>query len=266
MVMVLVAPLLPRVTDAGWNDAVAPGGRPVADRVTALVKEPLEGCTAMVYWAAPPRVTVCGVVGELVVKSATAGAAPVPLTVTACGEPLALSATLIDALKLAAEAGVKVTLMVQVAPAARVAEQLEVSAKSAVFAPVRVTPDIDKVAVPGFDRVNVWTALVTPTVVLGKESVDGVKTACGVGAGVPVPVRVEACGEPVALSVTVIAAVKLAADTGVKVTLMVQVELAASDEVQVVDAVLAKSAGLAPVTVMLEIDKEALPGFDSVKV
>jgi hypothetical protein len=175
-----------------------------------------------------------------------------------------LSATLTDALKLAAEAGVKVTLIVQVALAASDVEQLEVSAKSDVFAPVTVTPDIDKVAVPGFDRVNVWAALVAPTVVLGKDRVEGVRTACGVGAGVPVPERDAVCGEPVALSVTVIAAVKLAAEAGAKATEIAQVDPAASDAEQVV--VLAKSAALAPVTVMLEMDKEALPGFDSVKV
>jgi hypothetical protein len=47
--MVLVAPALPGVTLAGWNEAVAPGGRPVAESVTTPVKEPLDGCTAIAY-------------------------------------------------------------------------------------------------------------------------------------------------------------------------------------------------------------------------
>ena len=43
---------------------------------------------------------------------------PVPVSVAVCGEPVALSATLSEALKLVAEAGVKLTEMLQLVPAA----------------------------------------------------------------------------------------------------------------------------------------------------
>ena len=56
-------------------------------------------------------------------ESDTAGAdeavVPVPVNATVCGEPVALSATETVAEKLAAEAGVNVTEMEQLAPAAR---------------------------------------------------------------------------------------------------------------------------------------------------
>jgi len=57
-------------------------------------------------------------------------------------------------------------------------------------------------------------AEVVPAVVLGKAS-DGVSEAAG---AVPVPVRDDVCGEPVALSATESVAEKLVAETGVKVT------------------------------------------------
>jgi hypothetical protein len=55
---------------------------------------------------------------------------------------------------------------------------------------------------------------VVPAVVLGKDS-DAVNEATG---AVPVPVRDEVCGEPVALSATESVAEKLVAEAGVNVT------------------------------------------------
>ena len=52
------------------------------------------------------------------------GAVPVPLRATVCGEPVALSANDSVAEKLATEAGVKVTEIVQVEAAARVLPQV----------------------------------------------------------------------------------------------------------------------------------------------
>ena len=49
---------------------------------------------------------------------------PVPVMTADCGEPAALSATEIAAVRAAAEAGVKVTVMVQAAPAASEVPQL----------------------------------------------------------------------------------------------------------------------------------------------
>jgi len=76
------------------------------------------------------------------------------------------------------------------------------------------------------------------------------------------PVMAADCGEPAALSVTAIAAVKVAAEVGVKPTVMVQLAPAASEAPQVL--VWPKLLALAPVTAMLEMASAVLPGFDSV--
>jgi hypothetical protein len=112
-----------------------------------------------------------------------------------------LSAIESVAAKLAAEAGVKVTEMVQVAPAANELPQVLVCAKSVGLAPVMVMPVIESAALPVFISVAVCTAVVDPTVSL-KVSIRGVSDAPGSGAAVPVPFSVVACGEPVALSAT----------------------------------------------------------------
>lgn len=83
------------------------------------------------------------------------GAVPVPLSVTVCGEPAALSAIEIVAVKLATDAGVNVTEIEHVAPAANVAPQVLVCAKSAAFAPPRVMPLIVSAALPVFFSVAV---------------------------------------------------------------------------------------------------------------
>ena len=61
---------------------------------------------------------------------------PEPLNVTICGELDALSATESAAVKLATDAGVKVTEIMQLADAARVVPQVFVCAKSAGLEPV----------------------------------------------------------------------------------------------------------------------------------
>ena len=55
---------------------------------------------------------------KLVGERLTTAAVPVPERLTACGLPLALSVMLSEAVRLPLAAGVKVTLMVQLAPAA----------------------------------------------------------------------------------------------------------------------------------------------------
>jgi len=57
--------------------------------------------------AVPPCWMVCAPLDELMVK--LGGGVPVPFSVVDCGEPAALSATCNVAVKVAADAGVKVT-------------------------------------------------------------------------------------------------------------------------------------------------------------
>jgi hypothetical protein len=88
---------------------------------------------------------------------------PVPLRLTVCGLPAALSVIDTLAVSLLVVDGVKVTLMVQLLPAARVlglTGQVLVWAKSPEFVPVRLMLLIVKAAVPLLVRVTVLALLV----------------------------------------------------------------------------------------------------------
>ena len=104
------------------------------------------------------RVTVCAelVVPTLVLENGRAVgdtlsvgcAAPVPISGIVCGLPLALSVTDSAALRPPAAVGLKVILIVQLAPAARLEPQLFVCAKSPLFVPVSAMPLIERLAFP----------------------------------------------------------------------------------------------------------------------
>jgi hypothetical protein len=146
-----------------------------------------------------------------------ADATPVPVRLAVCGDPEALSATDSVAAKLAAVAGVNVTYMKQLEPAANVAPQAfapVVNAKSLGLAPVRLATMLFNGAVPVFDSVAANAAEVVPVTVFGKAS-DGVSEATG---AVPVPVKLAVCGDPEALSATDSVAEKAVAEAGVNVT------------------------------------------------
>jgi len=64
------------------------------------------------------------------VPGGVTGGRPVPLKLTVCGVPLALSAMDNDALHVAVPVGVNVTLIAQLAPAATLAPQVFVWANS----------------------------------------------------------------------------------------------------------------------------------------
>jgi hypothetical protein len=98
--------------------------------------------------------------------TAGAGTTPVPLSATLCGLPAALSLMLMALLRLPLADGVKVTLIVQLAPAANVLGlmgQVLVCAKSPVLVPVSVILVIVRAAVPLFVSVTDLAALVVPT-------------------------------------------------------------------------------------------------------
>ena len=106
---------------------------------------------------------------RLVGLKLTAGAAmvvPEPLKATVCGLPAALSVMDTLALRVPVAVGVKVTLMVQEAPAASVLEllgQVLVCAKSPLLVPVRPILLMVRAAVPLLVRVTVCAALVVLT-------------------------------------------------------------------------------------------------------
>lgn len=125
-------------------------------------------------------------------------------------------------------------------------------------------PDRVSVAVPGLLSVIVCAALVVLSSWLANVSDVGVRTACGAGGTVPVPLSAADCGEPGALSVTLTAAVGAPATCGVNVTEIVQLAEAASVAPQVV--VSAKSAGFAPASETAIPVSGALPLLVSVSI
>ena len=110
-----------------------------------------------------------------------AGAVPVPvrLTVWVAGS---LSVIVIEPLREPVALGVKVTLRVQLAPAARLEPQVLVWAKS----PLTVMLVIVRVALPVFFSATVWALLLVPTGCSEKVKEAGERLTTG---AVPVPVR-----------------------------------------------------------------------------
>jgi hypothetical protein len=80
---------------------------------------------------------------------------PVPMRLTVCGLPLALSVTETEAVRVPLAEGVKVTLIVQLVPAATELPQVLVWAKSLALAPVSAMLVILNAALPELVRVIV---------------------------------------------------------------------------------------------------------------
>jgi len=67
MVITVGAPAVPGVTVSGLKRAVAPGGNPVADIVTGLLKAPPTGGTVTLTCTEPPCITNNGAGGAVTV-------------------------------------------------------------------------------------------------------------------------------------------------------------------------------------------------------
>lgn len=78
----------------------------------------------------------------------TAAPVPVPVRLTFCGLPATLSTRTTPAVKVPLVAGVNVTLMEQLLPAAKLDPQVFVSAKVDGFAPVSATLEMLSAALP----------------------------------------------------------------------------------------------------------------------
>jgi hypothetical protein len=166
-----------------------------------------------------------------------------------------LSVTVNVPVRAPAAVGVKVTEIAQLAPAPTEEPHVFVSAKSPEAA-ICVTA---RAAAPPFDKVTTCAALVLPVIWLLKVSMAGLSEACGASA-TPVPLKVDECGDPEALSVTVKFPVRAPAAVGVKVTAIAQFAPAATADPQVF--VSAKS----PDAAIWVIVSAAVPLFDSVTV
>jgi hypothetical protein len=93
----------------------------------------------------------------------------------------------IEAERAPTNAGAKVTEIVQLAPAATLLAHVLVWLKSERLVPVTPMFVMVKAAVPGFERVIVWAALLEPRFWLGNVRVGGLSEACATPT--PVPLR-----------------------------------------------------------------------------
>ncbi len=192
---------------------------------------------------------------RLVGDKLATGTFPVPLRLTVCGLPAALSATLRTPVRVPEEVGVNVTLRVQLAPPATEPPQLLVCAKS----PLALMLVMFRLELPGLLSITVCDGLVVPTGSLGKLRLDGDKLAPG-PLKTPVPVRVKVCGLLAAPSVKMRVPFLVPAAVGVKVTVTAQVAPVARLEPHVL--LVAKS----PVAMIPATRNRSLLGFASVKL
>src|SRR3989442_800853 len=200
----------------------------------------------------------------LFADNVTAGAMPVPVRVIVCGLPGASSTMFSVALRIPVASGVKLTLIVQLAPGATEPAPLgqvlpAAKAKSAACAPVMVMLVRFSGASPLLVSVTFCAALVVPTrcspnALLVAESV-------AVGGVTPGPVSDTDCGLPPASSVMVTVAVRALAAVGVKVGLRTQLAPAASVAplMQVVPEASAKSPALVPPSTAVAMLRGAVP-------
>jgi hypothetical protein len=98
---------------------------------------------------------------------------PVPLTLTVCGLRETLSVTVTSAVRVPVAVGRKVTVIVQLAPAAIVDPQFVVCEKSEGFVPASVMLEMSKLELPTFVTIFVCAALVVPTAWLPKVTTAG---------------------------------------------------------------------------------------------
>src|SRR5256712_666884 len=143
-----------------------------------------------------------------------------------CGLPIASLVMVIAPVRVPVAVGVNVTLIAQLPSAATEVPQVLVCAKS----PLATMPGTLSAALPVLFSVTVCAALVVFTSWLANVKLVGERLTRG---AVPVPVRLTMCGLPAALSVMVIAPVRVPVAVGVKVTLMVQLAPAATEVPQV---------------------------------
>ena len=128
-----------------------------------------------------------------------AAATPVPVKLTVCGLPLALSVKLSEALRLPVADGVNVTLTVQVLLGVTVAP-VQVSAlvaKSLAFVPLIVTVETVRLAVPVLVTVSVWAGLVVLVVWLLKLKLEAEKLTAAAEVEAKLDTRFETLTVPI---------------------------------------------------------------------
>ena len=218
-------------------------------------------------------VTICGVplvkVSD-VADRLTAGeavATAVPASGMICVVPVVeLSVTVSVAARAPVAAGVKLTVIVQLAAAASDVPQVFVSAKSPALVPEISTLEIVSGPVPVLVRFALCVAAVLATTVVPKVSPSCGSKSATPRSGAPVPLSVAVCGEFVALSTTAIDPVSAPVANGVKFTENVQLAPAASVTGTVPQVFVSGKLGLLVEAVIPVIVMAALVGFENVSV
>ena len=182
--LALAATELPQVL--AWAKSLALA--PVRARLVML-NEALPVLVSVTVWAVLVLLTVWFPKARLRGERLTTGAGtlvPVPDKLTVCvlpAVPLLLSVTISVPARAPVAAEVKVTAIVQLAPAATALPQAFVWAKSPALVPVTVMLAILNAALPVLVSVTVWAALVVLIVWFPKERLLGAMLATGAGAG-----------------------------------------------------------------------------------
>jgi hypothetical protein len=158
IVAVEVTPLEVGVTEVGFSVHEDPAGAPVQVSATADVKL-FNPATVTVEVPELPAAKLKAA-GATATEKSGPEFVPVPLSVAVCGLLASLSATLRVAVTAPAAVGVKVTLIVQLLPAARVAVHALVWANDDAPVPVMLTTMLLTVAVLLFFSVTVCAVLV----------------------------------------------------------------------------------------------------------
>lgn len=119
MVITEFAPLLPGTALAGVNTQVESAGNPEQDKATVLLKAPPSGDSVTVKFTEDPRWTDA-LDGDTEIEKST----PVPVKLTVCGLPEALSLNVSVPALVPATVGEKTTLTAQLAAGAMEVPQL----------------------------------------------------------------------------------------------------------------------------------------------
>ena len=191
---------------------------------------------------------------RLVADRVTGGTTPVPLNAIACGEVLALSVMVMDAVNAPPAAGAKCPWIVQLVPAATLVPQVFANTKEDASVPVTAILVTDSGAVPGLVSVTDCDPLDEPT---NTEPKERLVAESKIGGSTPVPPNSMVCGELPALSVIVMVADKALPAVGAKCPWMEQFAPAA----RLVPQLFAKTNedAFVPDRAMLLIETATLP-------
>jgi hypothetical protein len=164
----VIAPAPFGVNMPGVTVQLAACGAPWHVTVTAWLNPPV-GVTLTVKFAGCPPVVLTEFVDVVIEKFPALAAEAVPVRLTICGLPEALSVMLTVPVRVPVAVGLNVTLITQFPAAAKELPHVLVWANS----PLAEMPAIDKTPLPLLERVTVCGRLVVPTVWLLKLKLVG---------------------------------------------------------------------------------------------